>query len=133
MYEVVADVCLLRRYPLTLVWGRYDTLHSPNLKRWLCKNSDAQWKPGTDSDKTKKQQEANHLVHTLSVNTNRTSGVVAIFVCLLLIVYCLLIAKSGNEGVHVQQNFITRNMKFVTLEQLAHFLGITRPQSDNRL
>jgi hypothetical protein len=25
------------RYPMTLVWGRYDTLHSPNLRRWMCK------------------------------------------------------------------------------------------------
>eukprot|EP00192_Tetraselmis_astigmatica_P006465 CAMPEP_0117654208 /NCGR_PEP_ID=MMETSP0804-20121206/3621_1 /TAXON_ID=1074897 /ORGANISM="Tetraselmis astigmatica, Strain CCMP880" /LENGTH=440 /DNA_ID=CAMNT_0005460473 /DNA_START=236 /DNA_END=1558 /DNA_ORIENTATION=- len=31
---------LLRRFPLTLVWGRYDTLHSPNLRKWLCKDAD---------------------------------------------------------------------------------------------
>jgi len=22
---------------MTLVWGRYDTLHAPNLRRWMCK------------------------------------------------------------------------------------------------
>mmetsp|Transcript_16713 Transcript_16713/g.32326 ORF Transcript_16713/g.32326 Transcript_16713/m.32326 type:complete len:345 (+) Transcript_16713:486-1520(+) len=28
----------LRRYPLSLVWGKYDTLHSPQLRRWMCKD-----------------------------------------------------------------------------------------------
>eukprot|EP00873_Tetraselmis_striata_P034646 jgi/Tetstr1/454910/TSEL_041774.t1 len=40
----------LRRYPLTLVWGRYDTLHAPNLRRWLCKEPPAVPQSGSSSE-----------------------------------------------------------------------------------
>ena len=55
------------RYPLTLVWGRYDTLHSPNLRRWLCKDDASPSAvpneiPDGEEDEDGSQQEAQQVL-----------------------------------------------------------------------
>jgi hypothetical protein len=35
---------------MTLVWGRYDTLHAPNLRRWMCKEPKASTSASTAAD-----------------------------------------------------------------------------------
>mmetsp|Transcript_29726 Transcript_29726/g.64906 ORF Transcript_29726/g.64906 Transcript_29726/m.64906 type:complete len:394 (-) Transcript_29726:351-1532(-) len=93
----------LRRYPLTLVWGRYDTLHSPNLKRWLCKDTETPRKQDAINNSPQREQEdASASQEAMATPSGPRTDVNILIVNMDHVAFCL---RLGSLKLHRYPHF----------------------------